>query len=344
VALLAGAWVPVRAAAQGPASGSRVAVVLFLSYQAAGTPPSDLGSIRGECWDRLASGVHDLGHDEIPRSEIEPSMRRWQVRTDLSVSGAFLDDVATQWNAGVLLICNLTIYEDRVLYCGRSVETATGDISWADIQEQRLPLESGSGGDSLGSRWSEPAAVAARRLLGSWDARTSPDRLSGKLFVVPVRPVGMEPMAGRLIQSCLLRSLVGSHWRIEEPGLTFSRLREAGMDPRRLDPGSRPALAATGAHGVVLVCDLLACGEPRNSNPAPFSEGEGPVRSEPTLPPSMLSIRLLDIESGVVLFASTEYLETQPSFGLFGKLKDTSPVRRVQPVADRLVRAATRKG
>jgi hypothetical protein len=260
------------------------------------------------------------------------------------VSGAFLEEVATELDAGVLLVCNLTIYDDRLLLCGRSVGTATGKITWADVQELRLPSESGPGHDSLDSRWLELAAGASHRLLGSWDAYVSPGDLSGDLFVVPVRTAGMELMAGRLVQSCLLRSLMGSHWSIEEPGVTFSRLQAAGVDPRRLDRTTRPALIAAGIHGAVLVCDLVAGDNASPATTAPSFEGSGPGWSQSTFPPSTLSMRLLDVETGVVVFAATEWLEMRQSYGLFGTLKDASPMGRVQPVADRLVRAATRKG
>ncbi len=344
VALFVEMSVPMYAAAQESGSGSRVAVILFLSYEAVGQPPPDLGNLQGECWDRLATGVHELGHSEVSRSEIGPSVRRWAVRTDLSVSGAFLEEIATELDAGVLLVCNLTIYGDRLLLCGRSVVTATGKITWADIQELRLPPGSGSGQDSLESRWRDLATSASHRLLGSWDAYVSPDDFSGDLFVVPVRTVGMELMAGRLVQSCLLRSLMRSRWRIEEPGVTFSRLQEAGVDPRRLDRTSRPALIAAGVHGAVLVCDLVAGDNASPARTAPSPEGSSPVQPQSTFPPSTLSMRLLNVETGVVVFAATEWLEMRQSYGLFGTLKDASPMRRVQPVADRLVRAATRKG
>lgn len=342
--LVLGAFSGLSAQADPPGSGppARVATVLFLSYQSTGRPPFDPAALQAWCWDRLTARVHALGEREVTRQQMDPIVRKFGVRTNLGVGGDFLQALSAEGGAGTLLVFDLLVYADRILLCGRGVRTDTGRIEWADLEEQPLHVEAAETQPPELSHWSLPAEIAGDRLLRRWSERPTREEAGIDLFLLPVRTEGLEEATGRMIMGCLLRRLTDSPWRMEEPGVTFSRLRRAGCNPSLLDGRARAVLTTEGA-SLVLVSDIVAYDTPAASPTTEFRE-EAPVESATPLPAAALSIRLIDPQSGNLRFAATEYLGVPPTHGLFGTARSVSLVERVQPAADRLVDAARKKG
>jgi hypothetical protein len=313
-----------------PGPGARVATVVFLSYQSSGHPRFDPAALQAGCWDGLTARLHALGESEVSRQEMEPIVRRFGVRTNLAVSEDFLGALAAESGAGELLVFDLIVYADRILLCGRGVRTDTGRLDWADLEELPLGAEAAAAG------------TAGDRLLLRWLERPLREESGPELFLLPVRTEGLEAATGRLIMGCLLRCLMGSPGPIEDPGVTFSRLRQAGSDPGLLDGRARPALTAAGPC-LVLVSDIVAY-DTRAASPTQEFQEEEPAGPETALPAAALSVRLIDGESGDVRLAATEYLGMPPTHGLFGVARSVSLIERVQPAADRLVNAIRKKG
>lgn len=325
--------------------GSRVAIVLFLTSQVPSSPAFDVGALHAGCWDLIAAGVHGLGHGEVPRTEIEPLVRRWGVRTALLASEGFLKEVAAGCDAGEILICDLIVYADRLVLCARSVRTGTGQVVWADLEDVRLPQAAAAERGFAQQCWLDASEDAGRRLLGRWSSRVAREDRRSSLFLLPIRTEGLEIAVGRLVTCCLLRSLLESPERgIEDPGVTFSRLREAGVDPQLPDLRTRSVLGGLGAPSVVLVGDLVAYGFSEGVEHAPLFDEGGAVNSVTPIPASAMSVRLVDIDSGIVIFSATEYIGIPSTRGLFGVVRDVPLLQRVQPVTDRLVHAAMQKG
>ncbi len=155
----------------------------------------------------------------------------------------------------------------------------------------------------------------------------------------------MEEAAGRLVICCLLRSLLESPSKgIEDPGVTFSRLRVAGIDPRRIDARARQILGAAGASCAVLESDLVVYGFAGDLPQAAHLDETAAGGALTPLPASALSVRLVNADSGIVIFGATEYLGVPSTLGLFGITRDVSLIKRIQPATDRLVHAAIQKG
>jgi hypothetical protein len=334
-----------RADSSEAGGASRVAVALFLSYQVPGAPTFDVGALHAGCWDLMAAAVHDFGRGEVGRTEIEPFVHRWGVRTASLVSDGFLKEIAAGCNASELLVCDLLIYPDRLALCARSVRTDTGRVVWADVEDVRLSPETGASHGPVPQRWLDAAGPAGRRLLGRWNARPAREDLPSDLFLLPIRTEGLETAVGRLVTCCLLRSLLESPGGgIEDPGVTFSRLSDAGVDPQRLDRRMRPILGGNGAHCAVLVSDLVADGYPDETPQALRLDEEAAISPTTQFPASVFSVRLVDADSGTVIFSATEYIGVPSTRGLFGVTRDVSLIKRVQRVTDRLVHAAMQKG
>lgn len=343
--IAAAAATPADADPPGSGEGPRVGVVLFLSDQIPGRLPFDAGALHAGCWDQIAAAVHDLGRGEVSREEIVPLMVRWGVRTSSLVGEPFLTDVSSGFGADQLLIFDLILYEERLVLCGRGVRIETGQAVWADLEDLRVTRRTAPDRDADLQPWIDATRQASRRLLRRWSSCPVREERPSGLFLLPIRTEGLEEATGRMVLCCLLRSLLASSpGSIEDPGVTFSRLREAGIDPERLDPRARAMLGQGGAPAALLVGNLMVYGFSPDSQQDLSLEDEGAVGSLTPLPESALSLRLISAETGTVVFGATEYLDVPSARGLFGAARDGSLVKRIRPATDRLVHAAIQKG
>jgi hypothetical protein len=318
----------------------RTAAILFLSSYMLPLPPCDLAQVHEGAWDGLASAARCLGAEVVARSAMEPLVRDWRVRTSLGVSAGFLDSLSAACACGQILVVDVTIYPDRLLVTGRVTTTADKETIWAGAAEEKLPPKLANGEESATGPWVDVIDHACRSLLEQKrEVRATVD--TSDLYLLPVRQTGLDDLAADLVSQCLLRSLIGRHWRIQDPGVTFSRLRDAGIDPRHLDPRVRPELTG-GAPGVLVVGDV-ATYEDVGAAAAPSSEELSPL-SRSLLPSFSVSARWIDGQSGEVTFATTLYVGDGQARGLFGAARNPSPIRRVQRATDRLVQAAKGKG
>lgn len=328
--------------------------MLFLSFEGSSHPPFDAAALHRGAWDRLNAALRGLGHDAVDRAELEPLVRQERVRTNLSVSAQFLSALSL---AGVdrLLVADLTLHGDRILLKTRQTDTATGDVRCVSMAEERLDDRLFEKDEPDTSGWLDRIEAASREVVtqclksdSSAEAGGMPEIGSpgGDLYLLPLRRKGINGPTANLITYCILHSLLETPWRIEDPGVTFSRLRDQGVDPANPDRRARPELADSSHSGTLLFCDVVAYDEagtrPSDAGSA-FLDEEAADRPSATFPEAVLSLRLVHGESGAVLFSATEQLLTPRSRGLFGITRNHALERTIQPLTDRLVQAASQK-
>lgn len=324
----------------GPRGEQQTAVILFLSTQATPLPPCDLAQVHEGAWDRLTSAARCLGAEVVSRSAMEPIVQRWRVRTSLGVGADFLDSLSTAFACGRLLVVQVTIYPDRLLVAGRVTATADKVTIWAGLTEEKLPRTLANGEEAATAPWVGRIDEACRHLLEQWvDAPAMV--ATSNLYLLPVRKTGLDDPLADLVSQCLLRSLIGRQWRVQDPGVTFTHLRDAGIDPRRLDARARPELTG-GAPGLLVVGDV-ATYQDAGATVTAFSEDLSPL-SRSLLPAFSVSARWIDGRSGEVTSAVTTYVGDGQARGLFGTARNPSLIRRVQQATDHLVQAAHEKG
>jgi hypothetical protein len=235
---------------------------------------------------------------------------------------------------------DVTICPDRLLVAGRFTSTADKVTIWAGVTEEKLPRRLAEGEDTATAPWVGVIDKACRSLLEQ-RTETPATVATSNLYLLPVRKTGLDDLLADLVSQSLLRSLIGRQWRVQDPGVTFSRLRDAGIDPHHLDARVRSELTG-GAPDVVVIGDV-ATYEDAGAVATPSSE-ELPPLSRSLLPSFSVSARWIDGRSGEVTFAATAYVGDGQARGLFGTPKNPSPIRRAQRATDRLVDAANRKG
>jgi hypothetical protein len=326
----------------GPSAGPRVAPVLFLSSV---PRPGllDVARLHREGWDLLVAAMRDRGDDPVPRSAVEPLVIRWRVRTGLLLGPGFLDSLAISPGCSQVLVADLTLFRDRIVLAGRRTACDTRELLWSGVVEESLPAGMGRDTTETAAIWSRVLGAASRRLLESGSG-VSARPAARRLFVLPPRRTGLDDAAAGIILQCLLRSLSGSGWRIEDPGVTCTRLREAGVDPYCLDRRAWPALTTGTGEGTILVCEAVASDPTASSGAvAPWDE-DLPAFGQPPLPGFTLFVRWIDGTSGWIASAGMAEVAGEVSRGFFGTAQNLSPIRRVQQVTNRLVHSANQKG
>jgi hypothetical protein len=333
---------PGWAGAQGPAV-PRTAAVLYVSYEAPARPAFDVARLHRQCWDRLIAILEDFGSAAVSRTAIEPLVYRSRARTSLGISAGFLSEISDSLTAGRIVIADLAIYSDRLLLKGRSADTGTGELLGAGIEEERVSLDLLTRPDPDTLTWLNAFSAAGRRLLRPRTPRTA-DPDTSALFLLPLRMRGIDPATGSLIAHCLLCSLLETGRRLEDPGVTCMRLLDAGLDPATLDQRARPELVK--ARGRCRLVIVEACSYEALSSPAPppLEAAEVSGALVPSTPAASIFVRLVDGQSGDLIFGSTAYLDPPSTGGLFGLVRNLPLVARIRPTTDRLVHAAIQKG
>ncbi len=319
-----------------------LAVLLFLTYEAPGRPSFDADSVHQGAWDRLCADLGRSGRPSVPRGTIEPLLYAWQVRNDTVISLEFLSAVSASLKAGRILIVNLSLYSDRLLLTARMVRTDTGELTWAGVEEDPYP--------AAFSLDQNPGVAACLKAIEPGFQRfcrqpeeSAPPSAGTPLYLLPVRRDGIDAATTRVVTHCLLRSLLGAHWSVEDPGVTFARLSAAGLDPDGFDRRVRPELSKVRGPCTVLVGGVINYEKPARIQTAPVESGPTAESAQPRIPPAALSLRLINGDSGELLFADTEYMEVPVSHGLFGMVRNPSLESRISPTVDRLVLALSQK-
>ncbi len=302
-------------------------------------PGVDAARLHSEAWDRLDAAFTAIGLDVSPRPAVEPLLKTWKVRHSLAAGEGFFAALATGLGAGRVLLADFTIYPDRISLAMRETDTGSGEVLWADLAEEPVAAP----GDSSTGPWLAALSKAAQR-LGAGRTERGPGVGGGRAFFLPVRRQGVEESTANLIACCTLRALLRTSWRVQDPGVTYARLRDAGFNPAVLDARARPKLTKDCSDCVLLVTDITTWETVSGSASVGLPADEAPGPGSAQIPPAALSVRLLRADTGDLLYAATEFLDRPDVRGLFGVIRHPSLGSRVQPVIDRLVRAAAQKG
>jgi hypothetical protein len=322
------------AAADSPAAegSGGTAIVLFLAYEGPAHPPFDTSVLHSRAWDRLVGVARERGIDAQSRAALEPLLYKWRVRNSLGISSGFVEELSSRLHCPQILVADLTVYSDRLILMAHRTDTETGELVSAGIAEAPFGLENNAAPDV--EKIIERGGAASASLLQGLKDR-APAEADHEIFFLPTRRSGIDAAAANLAGCCILQALLRTTWRIEDPGIAFTRLCAAGLNPTALDPKAGPELAGPGRNAAILIGELASYGLP--SGGGPLLEGSETPVTQLQFPSVALSLRSINAQTGSVVFASTEYVEPPQLRGLFGLARTSSLTRCIQPAADRLV-------
>jgi hypothetical protein len=342
VADAAGAATAADLAAAGP--GARTtALLLFVSYRGILVHSLDPTWVRLTSSAALAGSLAEPAHPVVTYPEVEPLLRSRGVRSERDIDDGLLEALARDFSADRLVVCTVTMHRDRIHLLARGLRTDTGSLAWVDVAEAPVPEDPS---ENVPDRIRTILEGAARALRPEWS--TSAPAGATALVVLPIKSEGTERSLADLVTSCFARSLIArQRWVVPDPMLAASALREGGFHPLRLEEGSRRLLAERFGAKLLLAPRLVRFPLPDGDAwaPAADEDGNGALSFElGTGVPYLLSLALIDCESGKVIDGGDVYLAPESGTGIFGVARRSLAARRFERGADRAIASVFDKG
>jgi hypothetical protein len=310
---------PTAGLAQG-GSAPPVAVVVHLLGGPSALLPADARELRLATLDGVSALLNAQGLLASDRALTETLVRRHLVRTGSAFAPAFLAEVAAEAGAQVLLAVGVRTDGARLTIGIRAVSTADGGLLGIGLAE----TVAGPAG------WRHDLTAATRAALPAL-APTAP---APTLLVLPARTMGAGPQAARAATSCLLAAaLADGAWRPVDPALLAGAVADAGCDLERLDARGRAVLRDRFGATWAAVPEIVSFGTTaRRGGLEPLLE-PGPA-DQAGLSEFALSVRLLDLSTGLVRGTASIRLDGGPVRGWFGEVEHPSDLERIRAAAE----------
>lgn len=331
--LLGGAGL-LRPAAAPAAALPAAALVLFLDADSDAALPAPAAAMRETARQALVAALAAPGRRLCAGDEVEDLLTRARARSPQGLSRALVSALGERCGAEQVLVARLAWGRGKLFLAMRALSPADGSLLQVAVVEREL---------SLGEDWRRTLGDAALALAADWVEVPPPPAAPG-LLVLPVRGPGLDPLLLSLVEDRLLAELLATRrWRLPEPALALSALREAGRHPGSLGAAGRRELAADFAADALLRLSLSEYAEAATGGLASGSRGGAPVReryideetaaeaaagSAPAaaLPaarqaarPLYAVLELVDADSGLLRLASERYLPALSLTRSFGR-------------------------
>lgn len=325
--LVEAAWVlalsvPAAAPAAAVAAPSPVAVIVHLQGAPSPLLPAGARELRLAALDGVSALLNAQGLLVADRALTETLVRRHVVRSGSVFTPAFLTGVGTATGADVLLAVGIEAEGARLSAHIRAVSTADGGLLGIGVAE--------SAADSLG--WQSTLITALKAALPPL-AATPPAR---SLVILPARSMGAGPRAAEAATSCVLgAALADGRWRPVDPALVAGAVTGAGQDLERLDARGRELLTETFGIAWAAVPEIVSFGiAARSAGPEPLLDPGSSTRAG--LAEFELSVRLLDLRTGLVRGTAAIRVPGGPIQGWFGRVAHPSDLDRIRAAADQV--------
>lgn len=240
-------------AAPAAASPPAAALVLFLDAESDAALPAPPAALREATRQALVAALAAPGRRLCAGDEVEALLIQARVRSPRSLSRALVTALGERCGAEQVLVARLAWGRGKLFLTLRALAPADGSLLQVAVVEREL---------SLGEDWHRAIGDAALRLAADWGEPAAPPPAAPGLLVLPVRGPGVDPLLLSLVEERLLADLLAARrWRLPEPALALSALREVGRHPGSLGAAGRRELAATFAVDALLRLSLSEYGD-----------------------------------------------------------------------------------
>lgn len=320
----AGAVLALAAPAAATAADAAPPVAVIVHLQGAPSPllPAGARELRQAVLDGVSALLNAQGLLVADRAHTEALVRRHVVRTSRVLAPAFLADARTEAGAEVLLVVGIEVDGGRLSADARAIATADGGLLGIGVAQAVADA----------ADWRPALLTALKAALPPLAAETP----APTLVVLPARPMGAAPRAAGAATAFVLRAaLADGRWRPVDPALVAGAVVGLGQDLERLDARGREALREAFGVTWAVVPEIASFGAAaRAAGPAPLLEPGSP--GEADLSEFELSVRLLDLRTGLIRGTAAIRLPGGPVDGWFGRVEHPSDLERIRAAADQV--------
>ena len=329
LAVAPGACLPASAAIAGEPLVAGVVVHL------AGAPspqlPAGAAELRGAALDLVSAILQSRGLATCDRAQTEDLVRRHLVRTGASFGDAFLADLAREARANVLVAVSLQVAGDRLAAGVRAIDTNDGTLLGIGFAEANAAPDP--------AQWRLAVTGALREAVPA--ISTGDD--GPRVVVLPALAVGLGPeAAGMATAGVLAAVLADGHRRPLDPAVVAAAAAAGGCDLGRLDGRARALLRERCGVDWVVVTEIVSFGEAARAGSGPglalaAEAGEpggidgGWGRAD--LSDFTLTLRLLDLRTGLMGPTCSVHSQGGPIHGWFGRVSAPGEPARIRAAA-----------
>ena len=305
------------------------ALVLFLDAESDAALPAAPALLREAARQALVAALAAPGRRLCAGDEVEGLLADARVRSRRGLSREIVAALGKRCGAEQVIIARLACGQGKLFLALRALAAADGRLLQVAIAEQDL-----AGGDD----WRRAIGDASLELAACWQ-EPAPAAAAACLLVLPARGPGVDPLLLSLVEESLLAELLAQgRWRIPDPALLVSALRQAGIHPASIGVASRRALASElGAESLLRLtvseygADLAGAGlrgagsgdamdEDGRRGSASQRAGASPAARQIGRP-LLATLEFVAAESGLLRLAAEQYLPALSLRGSFGRAR-----------------------
>jgi hypothetical protein len=328
ILLLAAALVAPAAAAT-PAAPPTAVLVLFLDAESDAALPAPPAELRERAGQALVAALAAPGRRLCAGEEVESLLAAARVRSHRGLSQAVVTELCARCDAGQLIVARLACGQGKLFLSLRGLAPADGCLQQVAVAERDLAI----GGD-----WRRAVGDAALELAAGW-REPGPAAAGASVLVLPARGPSVDPLLLSLLEESLLGELLAQgRWRIPEPALLLSALRQVGVHAASLGAAKRRALAADlgaevllrltvseyeegpGGGGATGSAEAASAGldDEASRGGEPAREGASPGARQAGRP-LYATLESVDADSGLLRLVAEQFLPAQSPSGSFGR-------------------------
>jgi hypothetical protein len=283
----------------------------------------------------LAAVFEKQGLSVCAGPPIEELMQRWRVRTDLSISSGFLEELSRRCAAPRLVVARLAVFPERSFLSARVLDTTRGRLLGIEVLE--LPREDGREDLREKDGWLILLERSAADLTAclSW---AGPPAGAPDLIVLPTRATAAGSGLAPLFGDCLLKTLLAAgRWSIPDPALIVTALQAKGWPVEPLQREAIGDLGAQFAGAPLILSELIAYEDPERQGGFALAEESDDDYDRAIRSAHYVSLRAIDSRSGFLQGAWDRYREPDRLQGLFGVHRSPRWLARFDELAGELV-------
>lgn len=311
---------PETASAPPDTADNLTGTVLFLFGRPQNELPDDVSVLRSTCVSRLEAALRGRGHRTADRALMESKIMKWRVRGSHLVSPEFLDELDREAGVGQILVATLLLENGRFLLTARLIDTATGRLTYVDLLDVDIPDPDPDLPSDGIEDWRFVLDKACQDIAPVWAPPPRPEEES--YLVLPTRGIASDPAITSAATHSLLKTLLGQGLALIDPSLAEVTMLEAGLPSHWLVPLGCRNLQDRFGVGIVLVSEIVSYDQNNTFTPSSVFDEDSSDRRNRVLSLYSMSMRTVDLDTGVALRSAQVIHENPPATGWFG-----TPVR-----------------
>lgn len=290
--------------------------VLFIFGRPQNILPVEIEVLRAACTSRLEAALRGKGHLTVDRSLMESKIMKWRVRGSHLVSPEFLQELREEAEVGQVLVATLLSDRGRFFLTIRLIDTLTGRLTHVELVDVAIPVPDSDLPPVGIEEWRLVLDAACQEIAPVWSS--PPDPEESAYLVLPTRGIASDPAITSAAAHSLLKTLLDQDLALLDPAMAEVTMLEGGFPSHWLVPEGRRLLQKRFGVTVVLVSEIASYDQNISLESMRVFDGDLPLTKPHNLIVYTMSMRTVNLGTGIAMRSAQVIHEKPPSTGWFG--------------------------